>query len=421
MHNGDKMIDALENNQLKEANLFFEQALLLDSDEQLYHLADNLYHLGFLEETKKIYKQLLTTYSDDDELKVGLAEIEIEANNIDEAMEWLLQISEMSVSYPQALLVHADLYQVQGLYEASEQKLLKAKKLLPDEPVIYFALAELHFSMGKYAQAVHGYEELMTQGYNEFSGITLASRCGASYSALGDLEQATLYFEQSVEENETVDALFELGITYYQQKEFKRANELFFKLKELDPSYTSVYPNLAKGLEEENQLERAAEVIREGLQMDQYNYELFAIGAEIAIKLENEDKAEDYLLNAQSLAPENEGLQLAYINLLLKQERFEDAVKISEEALLQEQVDPQFYWNAALAYDKLENYEKSDQSFKQAYSFLNQNKDFLKSYIYFLRESGESFTIKSVLSEYLLLDPSDGEMLELLEAINTNY
>lgn len=421
MHNGDKMIEALESNQLEEANSFFEQALRDDSDEQLYDLADNLYHLGFLEETKRIYKKLLETNTEDDELKIGLAEIEIEANNVDEAMEWLLQVSEISESYPQALLVHADLYQVLGLYEASEQKLLAAKELLPEEPVIKFALTELYFSMGKYAQAVHGYEELMTQGYNEFSGITLASRCGASYSALGDLEQAALYFEQSVEENETVDALFELGITYYQQREFKRANELFFKLKELDPSYTSVYPNLARGLEEENQLEKAAEVIREGLKMDQYNYDLFAVGAEIAVKLEDEDVAEDYYLKAQALAPENEGLELAYINLLLKQERFEDAILIIEKALSHEQVDPQFYWDAALAYDKLENYEKAEQSFKQAHSSLNQNKEFLKSYIYFLRESGERVVIKTVLSEYLVLDPSDGEMLEILEAINTNY
>ncbi|WP_034550009.1 tetratricopeptide repeat protein [Carnobacterium funditum] len=421
MHNGDKMIEALESNQLEEANTFFKQALQVDSDEQLYDLADNLYHLGFLEETKRIYKQLLETHTEDDELKIGLAEIEIESNNIDEAMEWLLQVSEMSESYPQALLVHADLYQVQGLFEASEQKLLKAKKLLPDEPVIYFALAELYFSMGKYAQAIRGYEELMTQGNNEFSGINLASRCGASYSALGDLEQASLYFEQSVEENETVDALFELGITYFQQKEFKRANELFFKLKDLDPSYTSVYPNLARGLEEENHLEKAAEIIREGLQMDQYNYELFSVGAEIALKSEHEEIAEEYYLAAQVLAPENEGLQLAYINLLLKQERFEDAIKIIEEALSHEQVDPQFYWNAALAYDKLENYEKADKSFQQAYSLLNQNKEFLKDYIYFLRESGERLIIKTVLSEYLLLEPSDGEMLELSEAINTNY
>ena len=421
MHNGDKMIEALESNQLEEANSFFEKALRDDSDEQLYDLADNLYHLGFLEETKRIYKKLLATYTEDDELKIGLAEIEIEANNVDEAMEWLLQVSEISESYPQALLVHADLYQVLGLYEASEQKLLVAKELLPEEPVINFALAELYFSMGKYAQAIHGYEEIIAQGYNEFSGITLASRCGASYSSIGDLEQAALYFEQSVEENETVDALFELGITYYQQREFKRANELFFKLKELDPSYTSVYPNLARGLEEENQLEKAAEVIREGLKMDQYNYDLFAVGAEIALKLEDEDVAENYYLKAQALAPENEGLELAYINLLLKQERFEDAILIIEKALSHEQVDPQFYWDAAIAYDKLENYEKAEQSFKRAHSSLNQNKEFLKSYIYFLRESGERVVIKTVLSEYLVLDPSDGEMLEILEAINTNY
>ncbi|MGB3160265.1 tetratricopeptide repeat protein [Carnobacterium sp.] len=421
MHNGEKMIEALEENQLEEANLFFEQALQADSDEQLYDLADSLYHLGFLEETKRVYQQLLELYPEDDELKIGLAEIEIESNHIDEAMEWLLKVSETSESYPQALLVHADLYQVQGLYEASEQKLLKANDLLPDEPVISFALAELYFSMGKYARAIRGYEEIMAQGDSEFSGINLASRCGASYSALGDLEQAALYFEQSVEENETVDALFELGITYYQQKEYKRGNELFFKLKELDPNYTSVYPNLARGLEEENQLEKAIEIVREGLKMDQYNEDLFTVGAEIAIKIENENLAEDYYLKAQALAPENEGLQLAFINLLLKQERYEEALVVIEEALSHEQDDPQFYWDAALVYDKLEKYEQAEQSFKQAYTFLNQNKDFLKSYIYFLRESGDRFVIKTVLTDYLVLEPSDGEMLELSEVINTNY
>lgn len=421
MNNSQKMIDALQNQQLKEAHAFFEQALVTDTDDQLYQLAGNLYHLGFLEETKQIYHHLLTKHPEDDELKIGLAEIEIESNEIDAAMEWLLDVPETSEAFPQALLVFADLYQVQGLYEVSEQKILKAKELLPDEPVIQFALAELQFSMGKYAQAIHGYEELMIQGYSEFSGINLASRCGAAYSALGDLEQAVLYFEQSVEENETVDALFELGVTYMQQKEFKRANEVFYKLKELDPSYTSVYPNLAKGLEEENQLEKAAEIVQAGLRMDQYNYELFVIGAEIALKLEQEELAEEYYLSANALSPDNESLQLAYINLLLKQERFEEAATLIEQALEYGQSDPQFYWDAAIAYDKLEKYDLAEKAYQQVYPALNQNKDFLKNYIDFLREAGERTMIKNAVADYLLLEPADAEILELSEEINTNY
>lgn len=421
MNNGQKMLEALQNNQLDEANDFFKRALATDSDEQLYHLADDLYHLGFLEETQMIYKQLLALYPEDNELKIGLAEIAIEANEIDSAMDWLLDIPEESETFPQALLVLADLYQVQGLYEVSEQKLLKAKDILPDEPVIQFALAELHFSMGKYAQAIRAYEELMIQGYHEFTGVNLANRCGSAYSALGDLDQAVEYLEQSVEENETVNGLFELGVTYMQQKEFKRANEMFFKLKDLDPSYTSVYPNLAQSLEEENQLEKAAEVIQEGLRMDQYNYELFAIGAEVALKLEQEETAEDYYLEAIALAPENESLQLAYSNLLLKQERIEETVNLIDQALQNGQSDPQFYWNLAVANEKLEEYDKAEKAFEQAYPAFRQNKDFLKSYIYFLREAGNRTTIKQAVTDYLLIEPSDEEILGMLEEINTNY
>ena len=421
MNNGQKMLEALQNNQLDEANDFFKRALATDSDEQLYHLADDLYHLGFLEETQMIYKQLLALYPEDDELKIGLAEIAIEANEIDSAMDWLLDIPEESETFPQALLVLADLYQVQGLYEVSEQKLLKAKDIVPDEPVIQFALAELHFSMGKYAQAIRAYEELMIQGYDEFTGVNLANRCGSAYSALGDLDQAVEYLEQSVEENETVNGLFELGVTYMQQKEFKRANEMFFKLKDLDPSYTSVYPNLAQSLEEENQLEKAAEVIQEGLRMDQYNYELFAIGAEVALKLEQEETAEDYYLEAIALALENESLQLAYSNLLLKQERIEETVNLIDQALQNGQSDPQFYWNLAVANEKLEEYDKAEQAFEQAYPAFRQNKDFLKSYIYFLREAGNRTTIKQAVTDYLLIEPSDEEILGILEEINTNY
>ncbi|EDP67053.1 hypothetical protein CAT7_11625, partial [Carnobacterium sp. AT7] len=56
-----------------------------------------------------------------------------------------------------------------------------------------------------------------------------------------------------------------------------------------------------------------------------------------------------------------------------------------------------------------------------AYPALRQNKDFLKSYIYFLREEGERLIIKDVLNDYLLIEPTDAEILEILEEINSNY
>ena len=420
MNYGEQMIEALQNNALEEAQELFIEALEKDQPEELYVLADTLYQLGFLAETKAIYEHLLIDFSHDDELKIGLAEIAIEEDDIDGAMDWLMAIEEESPAYPQALLVSADLYQVQGLYEVSEQKLLLAKELLLDEPILTFALAELYFVMGKYAQAIYGYEELSEAGLGEISGINLAQRIGSAYSAIGDFEQAIPYLELAEKENETTDLLFELGFTYLQNKEYRRASETLFKLKELDPSYTSLYPYLAKSLEEENQLDRATEVIREGLRADQYNPELFYYAADLFLKLGDEEQGEYYYQESLELNPDNETVQLALINLYLKQERFNEAVVKIETALENEEADAQFYWSLALAQEGLENYAKAAEAYQTAYPSFTRNKDFLKAYALFLREEGALKLTKEVIEKYLEIESSDEEMIAILDEINSD-
>ena len=55
----------------------------------------------------------------------------------------LSQITPKSNAYLEALLVSADLYQTQGAFDVSEQKLLTAYQLAPDEPVIEFAFSRV--------------------------------------------------------------------------------------------------------------------------------------------------------------------------------------------------------------------------------------------------------------------------------------
>ncbi len=59
-------------------------------------------------------------------------------------------MSKDSPAYVRSLMVAADLYQTQELFEVSEQKLLEAMQLAPDEPAIQFALAELYFVMREF-------------------------------------------------------------------------------------------------------------------------------------------------------------------------------------------------------------------------------------------------------------------------------
>lgn len=104
---------------------------------------------------------MLDLYPDEGELLVYIAEIYIQLGNDDEALSTLGKIDKDDSSYLQGLLLQADLYESQGLFEVSEQKLLEAEKLEPEEPVIQFALAELYSSIGKFHEAVYKYEQIL--------------------------------------------------------------------------------------------------------------------------------------------------------------------------------------------------------------------------------------------------------------------
>lgn len=418
MSNAERMIEAIQEEKMNEAYHYFYKAIEIDSTEQLYLLADSLFQLGFLEETQTLLLHLLEVHPEDDELRVNLAEIAIENGDDDRAFEWLFEINDKSAAYAQALLVMADLYQSQGLHEVSEQKLLEAKKVTDNDPVVQFALAELYFSLGRYLEAIREYEGLMEEGYDSFIGIRLDSRIGSAYSAVGNWDEAISYLEQSVKEEETVDKLFQLGFTYFQKEELTRAAELFFKVKELDPAYTSVYPFLAEALEQNGELDKAFEVVNEGLYVDRTNPRLYTIGAQVAIKQENEAQGEEFYREAISLAPSNEAYKLNYVNLLLKQERFEEVSDIVQQALTQQDADPQFYWSLAAAQEGLEEYEAAGRAYEKAFPYFKENPSFLKSYIFYLREEGNWPLLKQLVPKYLSIVPQDTDIIRIMEELN---
>ncbi|EUJ35269.1 hypothetical protein BTHER_09297 [Brochothrix thermosphacta DSM 20171 = FSL F6-1036] len=136
---GLKMIEALHNEDLEGAHALLDQAIENDSDEEHFDLAEQLLQLGFLDEAEALYGTLLINYPGEGELLVALAEISVDRDDEDTALAYLEQVHPEDENYPRALLVLADLYQSQGLFEVTEQKLQEAKDMLPEEPIIDFA------------------------------------------------------------------------------------------------------------------------------------------------------------------------------------------------------------------------------------------------------------------------------------------
>lgn len=409
----EKMLAALKAEDLTEANLMFEEALKKDESEMLASLAEELKGLGFLEEAKRILEKLVADFPAEDVFYLSLAEIAIEDDDIDGAFEYLEKIDPASESYLESLLITADLYQVLGIPEVSEAKLLQAKTLAPEEPLITFALAELHFSNNQLGEAINEYSQLQKDGIDEIATISIDERIGSAYSMLGGFEEALPFLERSLEKEHTSDRLFQLGFTYYQLHDHQKAINYLQEVITLDPEYQSGYYYLADSLKEEELLEEALQTAEAGIKENPYQVELLHLASEIAYRLRDSQKAEELLLQALETGDKTDETLLTLSNLYLNEDKPDKAIEMISQ--MDEEGNPYAAWNLAQAYNELEDFDAARTYYKQAYEDLAHEPDFLKAYGLFLREDGQLEMARTVLTNYLQLEPGDLEVQSLLE------
>lgn len=384
MNNAELMIKYIEDQNLEKAAAEFEKVKRFSSDEEQFMLAQQLFHYGFLDEAKQLYELLLQSHPDESELKLLLVELLIEMNNEDEAYHYLSMIDETDPAYPQALLIEADLYEMQGLYEVSEQKLLQAKELLDNEPVIDYALGELYMSQGRFLEATRSFKLLLDADHQEFSTIDIHGRMAEALSAGGAFEQSLPYYETSLANQMEINVLFGYALTCYQAGVYEKAIKAFNQLKEMDPDYHSLYLYLAKSYEHEEKIKEALEVVESGIALDEFNKELQLYAGKLSLKQGDEMKAEQYYRESLALDPEFTEAAIDLNKLLLHQENYEAVLEITTMFEKEGSGDPQFNWDAAVSLQHLEQYSLALKQYELAYNDLRYNRDFLVDYGYFL-------------------------------------
>jgi len=412
----NKIITMLENGQHKEALIEYNVVLKNGSHEEKFLLGEEMYQYGFLEEAKALVENLLEIYPEEGELLVLLGEILVEAGEEEEAILVLEKISEQDVHFGQSLLLLADLYQVQGLYEVCERKLLKAKKLLPDEAIIDFALGELYSEQGEIIKAMNAYEMVLKEE-NEIAGANIHGRIADLLSASGAFEEALSYYDKALDEKLEINTLFGYAFTALQAGYNRTAIEKFNELKGLDPEYHSLYLHLAKAYECEEELDNSLHSIKEGIKQDEFNKELFFYGGKMALKLGKGEEAEQFFREAIALDPGFTEAALTLNKLFFQQERFEDVIELISQLDISEDEEPQILWDSALAYDKLEEFSYALDKYESAYTFFKKNETFLNDYGYFLIEEGKTDQAAEIFKQLLIEDPTNVEYLDLLERL----
>lgn len=407
MHNSEKMIAALSNQDLTHANKYFERALKEDDDEMLLDLGAYLESIGFLPQAKQIYLKLRERFP---EVNVNLAQIAAEDDDLTEAFLYLDAIDETSPDYVSALLVMADLYDMEGLTDVAREKLLLATDISPD-PLVLFGLAELDLDLGHFKEAIDYYAQLDNREILELTGVSTYQRIGHAYAALGKFEAAVEFLEKAVEIEYDDQTVFELAVILYDMEEYQKANLYFKQLETMNPDFDGYEYVYALSLQKENQGSEALRVVQQGLSKNSFDSNLLLLASQLSYEQHDSRSAESYLLEAKQVSDDTEEVLMRLSNLYLEEERYEDVVALDDEAI----DNVLTKWNMAKAYRQLEDEDKAYEAYHDLEADLYDNPEFLQDYAYLLYEYGYRKQAQKIAEHYLTLVPDDMAMADFLE------
>ena len=410
MNNSQQMLEALEQQDLSRADSFFEKALEEDSDEILLELGSYLEGIGFYPQASQIYEKLSPKFP---EVNISLASIASEDGLIEEAFAYLENISQESDWYVSALVLKADLYQMEGLTDVAREKLLEARNY-SDDPLLIFGLAELDSELGNDIEAIKGYAQLDNRSIYQQTGISTYQRIGLSYARLGKFESAIEFLEKAIELEYDDQVAFELASIYFDKEEYQKAVLYFKQLDTISPDFEGYEYGYSLALHKEHRTEEALKIAQQGLSKNPFETRLLLHASQLSYELHQPEQAETYLLQAQENAEDQEEILLRLGTLYQEQERYEDIIALKTyepENLLTK-------WMIAKSYQELEELGSAEEIYQELAPDLKDNPEFLEQYIYLLRELGKLEEAKDYIQSYLQLVPDDLQMQDLYDYLS---
>ena len=400
---------ALEEQDLEKANHYFYKALEQDSSEVLYELATYLEGIGFYPQAKEIYLKIVEDFP---EVHLNLAAIASEDGQIEEAFAYLDEIQADSEWYVSALLLKADLYQMEGLSDVAREKLLEALNY-SDDPLLIFGLSELDSELENYQEAIQGYAQLDNRLIYEQTGISTYQRIGFAYAQLGKFEVATEFLEKALELEYDDHTTYELASLYFDQEEYQKAVLYFKQIDTISPDFEGYEYGYSQALHKEHQLEEALRIAKQGLEKNPFETRLLLAASQFSYELHDSSSAENYLLTAKEDAEDTEEILLRLATIYLEQERYEDILDLQSE----EPENLLTKWMIARSYQEMDDLDTAYEHYQELAGDLKDNPEFLEHYIYLLRELGHFEEAKINARDYLKLVPDDIQMQELFETL----
>ena len=414
MSHSENVVELLHAGQFDQMASEIEKALQVDSAELLADLAEYLSMMGFSSESRQVYEAISQENTANTDIILNLAEMKVDDGDLDGALALLYQVASTDDNYVAALVMIADLYQLDGVWEAALEKLQEASTL-SDSPLVSFAIAELHYNQANWQEAIDYFAKLSQRQILELTKVSIYQRIGTAYASLGEFENAEKFLEKSLEINHDDTVLFELAQISAVLGEHKRAIDYFKQLDALAPDFDGYAYPYTQALIEENEFDSAFAVAKDGLSKNPTDVPLLHLTSRIAYALHDLKASETYLVQALDLAELHDETIFLLSNLYLLQADYEAVINL---APLLDDDHALARWNIAKAYVELEQdtaalaiYDEIDQS------VLADNPEFLLDYAHILIRNGRASDAKLSLTQYLASVPDDENAQELFNEL----
>ena len=414
MSHSENVVELLHAGQFDQMATEIEKALQVDSAELLADLAEYLSMMGFSSESRQVYEAISQENTANTDIILNLAEMKVDDGDLDGALALLYQVASTDDNYVAALVMIADLYQLDGVWEAALEK-LQETSTISDSPLVSFAIAELHYNQANWQEAIDYFAKLSQRQILELTKVSIYQRIGTAYASLGEFENAEKFLEKSLEINHDDTVLFELAQISAVLGEHKRAIDYFKQLDALAPDFDGYAYPYAQALIEENEFDSAFAVAKDGLSKNPTDVPLLHLTSRIAYALHDLKASETYLVQALDLAELHDETIFLLSNLYLLQADYEAVINL---APLLDDDHALARWNIAKAYGELEQdkealaiYDEIDQS------VLADNPEFLLDYAHILIRNGRANDAKLSLTQYLASVPDDENAQELFNEL----
>ncbi|WP_125715126.1 tetratricopeptide repeat protein [Companilactobacillus kedongensis] len=414
MSKANEVIENIDAGEFSDVDGLIQSSIEQDDDQTQFSLAETLLSRGLSVQARVVYEALLVHYPDEGQILSRLAEIAVSDGDSDKALDYITKIEPDDDSYAESLLVSADIYQSQGLYEVSEQKLLTGIRTFQDEEVFKFALAELYFDENKFDKALTYYNILLDAGIDNYSGISIDLRKASSLAGAGEYEEAIAEFEQlnAIELNE--DAQYQLGFLYNQVKDYNKSVKVLEQLLDVNHDYPTAYSILADDFLNLKKNDDAFKYAQLGLNLNELDENLYMIAFE-AGTADNLDEALALMSTGIKKVENPLPLIVKLSDFYITRGRFKNNLDLLDGMDLSN--NPKLTWNLAKSYYETDNQKLAQDNILLVFDDFKDNLDYLSDVIEILRSSGNKEVLKVALQMYLKLDPDDIDMQELLEQI----